>query len=68
MAQSNQGDLFFPDVTLGPGDNPAAKALTADELRGARKVLSAAALTYVAAAAMAILQLVRMLILANNRR
>ncbi|MBN2311040.1 MAG: zinc metallopeptidase [Candidatus Hydrogenedentes bacterium] len=37
--------------------------LTDDELAGARKVLSAAAMTYVAAAAMAVVQLVRMLIL-----
>ncbi len=46
VAQSNQGDLFFPDVTLGPGDNPAAKALTADELRGARRVLEAGLLQW----------------------
>jgi hypothetical protein len=40
--------------------------LTEDELGGAKKVLQAAALTYVAAAAMAILQLVRLLILARD--
>jgi len=33
-----------------------------------KQVLSAAALTYVAAAAMAALQLVRMLLIANSRR
>jgi len=42
--------------------------VTSDELRGVRSVLTAAALTYVAAAAMAILQLARMLLLANARR
>ena len=42
--------------------------LTDDEIDGARKVLNAAALTYVASAAMAVLQLVRLLVLANRRR
>lgn len=42
--------------------------VTADELGGVRAVLGAAALTYVAAAATAILELVRMLLLANLRR
>lgn len=46
----------------------AERLVTADELAGVRTVLTAAALTYVAAAAMAILQLVRMLLLANMRR
>jgi uncharacterized protein len=38
-----------------------------EEINGARKVLDAAALTYVAAAAMAVLQLIRLLIIRNNR-
>ncbi|MEW5827042.1 MAG: zinc metallopeptidase [Candidatus Bipolaricaulota bacterium] len=42
--------------------------MTTEELGGVREVLSAAALTYVAAAAMAALQLVRLLLLANSRR
>lgn len=42
--------------------------VTADELAGVRAVLSAAALTYVAAAATAILELVRLLLLSNLRR
>jgi Zn-dependent membrane protease YugP len=42
--------------------------VTSDELHGVRTVLGAAALTYVAAAAMAILQLVRLLLLYNVRR
>ena len=37
-----------------------------DEERGARKVLSAAALTYVAAAAVAVLELVRLLMIFFN--
>jgi Zn-dependent membrane protease YugP len=38
------------------------------EVAGAKKVLDAAALTYVAAAAVAALQLVRLLLLRNSRR
>ena len=41
--------------------------LTDEELAGARKVLTAAAMTYVASTAMAVLQLLRMLLLANRR-
>jgi len=43
-------------------------AIQPQEVDGARKVLGAAALTYVAAAAMAVLQLVRVLVLRNERR
>jgi Zn-dependent membrane protease YugP len=42
--------------------------LTDDELSGARKVLRAAAMTYVASAAMAIAQLLRLLLIASSRR
>ena len=42
--------------------------VTPDELTGVRAMLSAAALTYVAAAATAILELARLLLLANMRR
>lgn len=42
--------------------------LSRDELSGARAVLSAAAMTYVAAAISSLLQLVRLLIIARNRR
>ena len=42
--------------------------LGTDEKKGARKVLTAAALTYVAGAASAILQLLRILLLTGNRR
>lgn len=42
--------------------------LPQDEVKGVRAVLSAAALTYVAAALQAILQLLRLLLLAGNRR
>jgi len=41
--------------------------LTADETHGAKAVLRAAAMTYVAAVAVALLQLVRLLMLANRR-
>ena len=47
------------------GDN---SILPADELSGGRKVLTAAALTYVAALASSILQLIRLIALANSRR
>ena len=39
-----------------------------DEVQGVKKVLSAAALTYVAAALQAILQLLRLVLLAGSRR
>jgi hypothetical protein len=42
--------------------------LGVDEKRGARKVLTAAALTYVAALASSILQLLRLIILSGGRR
>ncbi len=42
--------------------------LDGDELRGAKKVLRAAALTYVAALASALSQILRLLIIANRRR
>ena len=42
--------------------------LSRDEMDGARAVLNAAALTYVAAAISSLLQLVRLLIIARDRR
>lgn len=42
--------------------------LYGDELKSARKVLSAAAMTYVAALATSLLSLLRLLVIANNRR
>jgi len=63
--------VFFTLVTLPVEFNASSRALhalqgfgylDAEELRGARKVLSAAAMTYVAAALMAILQLLYMFI------
>ena len=41
--------------------------LGTDEVKGAKKVLTAAALTYVAALAASILQLLRLIILAGGR-
>ncbi|MFH0886928.1 MAG: zinc metallopeptidase, partial [bacterium] len=41
--------------------------LSPDEISGAKKVLNAAALTYVAAATMAVLQLLRLIILRGRR-
>jgi len=67
--------VFFTLVTLPVEFNASNRALKAlssggyldhEELKGARRVLSAAAMTYVAAAAMAILQLVRMLVLRRD--
>lgn len=67
--------VAFTIVTLPVEFDASARAMralreeglvTADELGGVRAVLTAAALTYVAAAAMAILQLVRMLLLAKR--
>jgi len=68
--------VFFTLLTLPVEFNASNRALRAladggylvdDELVGAKKVLGAAAMTYVAAAAMAALQLVRMLLLAQAR-
>jgi Zn-dependent membrane protease YugP len=42
--------------------------LTAEEQRGARKTLKAAALTYVAATAVALAQLLRLILLFGGRR
>ncbi len=69
--------VLFQIVTLPVEFNASGRALKIlansgmlydDELRGTRKVLTAAALTYVAGAASAILQLLRIILLANNRR
>ncbi len=66
--------VAFTLITLPVEFNASGRAMraleteglvTSDELAGVRSVLSAAALTYVAAAATAILQLVRILVLAN---
>lgn len=64
--------VFFTLITLPVEFNASRRAmaqlsqggyLRAEEIGGARKVLDAAALTYVAAAAMAVLQLIRLLLL-----
>jgi len=69
--------VFFTVLTLPVEFNASNRAMImlteagylqrGGEEAGARKVLQAAALTYVAAAAMAILQLLRMLIIRGNR-
>ena len=69
--------VFFTVVTLPVEFNASSRGLVmltnkgfltrGEETAGARKVLGAAALTYVAAATMAILQLVRMLLIRGNR-
>ena len=68
--------VLFTLLTLPVEFNASARALSvlsedeyldAEELRGARRVLSAAALTYVASALSAVLQLVRLLALSNRR-
>lgn len=68
---------LFQLVTLPVEFNASARALEGmkdcgllydDEIRGARKVLSAAAMTYVAALASSLLSLLRLIMIANNRR
>lgn len=70
------GALAFQLITLPVEFDASRRALKAlsgsglmasDEVDGARKVLTAAAWTYVAAAAMALSQLVRLLILRDSR-
>lgn len=70
------GAVAFSVVTLPVEFNASKRALalleerrflTADEMVGARKVLGAAALTYVASTAMAATQLLRMFLLRSSR-
>ncbi|MFW6128954.1 MAG: zinc metallopeptidase [Candidatus Aminicenantaceae bacterium] len=70
------GAVVFSLLTLPVEFNASYRAmallregryLNENELQGAKKVLSAAALTYVASIAMAIMQLVRLLILRGSR-
>ena len=69
--------VLFQIVTLPVEFNASGRAirilgdsgmLYPEEVRSTRKVLTAAALTYVAGAASAILQLLRIILLANSRR
>ena len=69
------GAVLFTVVTLPVEFNASSRAmkqltnksiLVGDELKGARKVLSAAALTYVAAALMAMLQLARLILISRR--
>ena len=69
------GVVIFQLVTLPVEFDASKRAITlldtrgiliGDEVNGARKVLKAAAMTYVAAAATAIMQLVRLLYIANR--
>ncbi len=68
--------VLFQLVTLPVEFNASRRALAMlergylsdEEITGARRVLSAAALTYLAATLMAILQLLRLLLLANGGR
>jgi len=71
------GAVVFSLLTLPVEFNASRRAmgllreggyLKEDELQGARKVLSAAALTYVAATAMAAVQLLRLFLLRGSRR
>lgn len=68
--------VLFQIITLPVEFNASSRALVllesqgilgTDEVKGSRHVLSAAAMTYVAAAATSILQLVRLIIIAGGR-
>ena len=68
--------MIFQLVTLPTEFNASSRALatiksynilTPEELKGAKKVLSAAAMTYVAALAVAVAQLLRLVIMVNGR-
>jgi len=68
--------VIFNLITLPVEFNASSRALVqieengflaVEEISGAKKVLNAAALTYVASAAMAILQLLRFIVLRNSR-
>ncbi|MGI6160625.1 MAG: zinc metallopeptidase [Christensenellales bacterium] len=71
------GVVIFQLITLPLEYNASSRAMAAlesggylnsDELHGSRKVLNAAALTYLAAALTAMLQLLRFILLARGRR
>ena len=71
------GALVFHLVTLPVEINASSRALalleqthtlSPDELSGAKKVLTAAAWTYIAAALMSVLQLVRLILISRSRR
>ena len=69
--------LIFQLITLPVEFNASHRAITAisqsgilfdDEISGAKKTLRAAAMTYVAALAVSLMQLLRLLIIVNRRR
>ncbi|MBO5743701.1 MAG: zinc metallopeptidase [Clostridia bacterium] len=69
--------VFFQLVTLPVEFNASRRALAiledsyfleGSEIKSARKVLSAAALTYVASALLSVMQLLRLILISNNRR
>jgi len=69
--------VLFQLATLPVEFNASFRAIRAldesgilypDELEGAKKVLTAAAMTYLAASFTAIMSLIRLLVLANGRR
>ena len=69
--------VLFYVITLPVEFNASARALallqssnilTREELNGAKKVLTAAALTYVASALTALMSFVRLILLSRNRR
>jgi Zn-dependent membrane protease YugP len=71
------GAVLFYVITLPVEFNASARAiailrsnnvLTHDELKGVKKVLTAAALTYVASALTALMSLLRLILLSRNRR
>ena len=71
------GAVLFYLITLPVEFNASARAiailrtnnvLTQDELKGVKKVLTAAAMTYVASALTALMSLLRLILLSRNRR
>jgi Zn-dependent membrane protease YugP len=71
------GAVLFYVITLPVELNASARAiailkannvLTKDELNGVKKVLTAAAMTYVASALTALMSLIRLVLLSRNRR
>jgi Zn-dependent membrane protease YugP len=71
------GAVLFYVITLPVEFNASARAiailknnnvLTTNELKGVRKVLNAAAMTYVASALTALMSLLRLILLSRNRR
>ena len=75
LTKNGKNNVFYQLITLPVEFNASKRALNilqnrsilyGNEVNGAKSVLSAAAMTYVAAALMSVLQLVRLIAISNR--